>query len=172
MENNNKQMDINDLVVLKAAIEATKGNTKFKANKFYRCCEMDNNDKLVFGELFTKQEFDSLFETAHERVLRDWQALNLLGKDNKPLSKAAFLKLADIHTYGIGKKALKIWYFRNTRDCLYGFYPTQGNKVENLNECYEFYMDTIKGEMVHLDNEDIMFGNCGVPLVYGGLRVW
>lgn len=52
-----------NLVTLKSALTASKGNTLFKLNHFYRCVWLDKNTALVFGEPFTKTEYESLFET-------------------------------------------------------------------------------------------------------------
>ena len=167
----NTNIDKENLVTLKSALTATKGNTHFKLNHFYRCIWLDKNTALVYGEHFTKVEYNSLFETAQKRVLRDFKTLGILGKGNTPISKSLFTKLADIHTYGSGRKSLKIWFFRDSRDIIYGFYPTQGTKAEAQNECYSWYLEIIAGNMACLDERDLCFGNCGIPIAYGELRV-
>ena len=47
----------------------------------------------------------------------------------------------------------------------------QGNKVENQNECYQYYIDILNGDYEPLDDEDVCFGNCGAPLRYEKLRI-
>lgn len=163
-------MNTENLVVLKSALTVTKGHTIFKANHFYRSLP-DKKGSVIFGEWFDNREIKCLFELAHDRVLRDFKAIGILTEDGKPISKSLFTKLADIYTFGNGRKALKVWYFRSGRECIYGFYPMQGNQKENQTECYEWYLDIVKGNMEPIDNKDVMFGNCGIPLAYGALRI-
>lgn len=163
-------MNKENLVVLKDALTATKGHTQFKANHFYRCIP-DNNGALIYGEWFTKREYNSLFETVYDRMIRQFTDLGLI-VNGQPVSKAKFTKLADIHTYGNGHRAKKIWFFRNSRDVIWGFYPMQGNKTENAKECYQYFTDLVSGNMEPIDSEDVNFGNAGIPLTYGKLRVW
>lgn len=167
-------METTDLVVLKTALKATKNQTDYRANVFYRCC-VEPNGYLIHGEFFTKKEFDSLFEYVYDRVMRDFKELGMLGADNKPISRNKFNKLASVHTYGRGRKALKIYYFyKDTHVKIYGFYPSQGTKAENLQECYQWYLDIVSGNVEPLDgrfNRDVVFGNSGIPLAYGDLRL-
>lgn len=164
-------MKAENLVVLHSAIQATKGFTVYRANHFYRCIpDSDTLGFLINGEWFNKQEYNSLFETAQTKILRDFEAMGLL-VNGKPISKSAFVKQADIHQYGNGRNNLKIWYFRNSRECIYGFYPMRGTKAENTNQCYQWYLDIINGNMECVDEHDVMFGNCGIPLAYGELRI-
>jgi len=159
------------LVVLKAALSATKGITKYEANYFYRCME-SNGGYIVFGEYFDKREFDSLFMDAIEWVKNHWKQIGLLGENDKPISKTAFMKLADIHVYGYRRKnSMKIWYFRNDRNCIYGFYPMSGTVKQNQLECYQWYLDILNGDYEPLDDKDVCFGNCGIPLSYSKLRI-
>ena len=159
------------LVVLKSAISANIGNTNFKAHRFYRHVNLNNGYHIVNGEPIHENDFKALFMDAIERVKSDWRMIGILGENNEPISKSLFTKLADIHQYGNGKNNTKIWFFRNTRDCIYGFYPMQGNKVENQNECYQYYIDILNGDYEPLDDEDVCFGNCGAPLRYEKLRI-
>lgn len=164
-------MKKNELVTLRPNItSAIFYGISFKPNQFYRC-EPEGQGYLIFGTYITKMEHKA-FETAHERVMRDWKELGLLTSNGKAISKTAFKKLADIHTYGTGYGALKVWYFRNTRERIYAFYPSGGQTAKaQAYETYEYYLALIAGEMDPLDNEDVMFGNCGIPLNYRGLSV-
>ncbi len=106
-------------------------------------------------------------EFTHERVLSDFRAIGLLTDKNKPISKTLFANQADIHGYG----KLNIWIFRNSRELIYGFYPMQGTRKEQLAECYAWYLELVNGDLTSLENTDVCFGNCGIPLVYRKLRV-
>lgn len=158
-----------------------KGNEKleFKTgivepHKHYRCISITDNgitQYLVYGFVFTKEDFDCLFELSHIRIIRDFKALGLITPNGKPLSKAAFIKMANIHKYGTFKYAKQIWVFRNSRDLIYGFYPSEGTKVETGKECYRWFLEVIQGNMSSIDNGNIVFGNSGIPLIYSKLRV-
>lgn len=160
-------MNIENLVVLKDALTVEKGH--FAPNKFYRCLP-DGKGFLIHGEWFTKAEYNSLFETVHGRMMSQFEALGLI-VNGLPVSKTKFTKLADIHEYGTGRKALKVWYFKNTRDVIWGFYPMQGNKTENAAECYEMFTELVGGCMDAIDSGDVAFGNCGLPLAYRALII-
>jgi hypothetical protein len=118
-----------------------------------------------------ENEFKSLFENAIDRVKNDWKQIGILGENDKPISKSLFTKLADIHIFGYGTRAMKVWYFSNGRGSIYGFYPMQGTKIENQKECYEYYLDILNGKCEHLDERSVCFGNSGYPLSYTRLRI-
>jgi hypothetical protein len=160
-----------NLVTLHSALEATKGETKFRKNHFYRHVDYGNGHHIVNGEDFTDIEFKSLFESAISKVIKDWVKIGLLTENGERLTKTAFKRIADIHTYGAGKKTLKVWYFRGDKDCIYGFYPMQGTNFENQKECYQWYLDILNGNDESLDEKDVCFGNCGLPLMYSKLRI-
>lgn len=162
-----------NLVMLKSDIETTIDGDLYKPNRYYRCMPTDetNYPFILNGTGFTQKNFDEHFEFVHTRVMKHFVSLGLVDEKLNPVSKAKFTKLADIHTYGRGKKAFKIWFFRNSRDVMYGFYPMQGNKTDNANECYQYFTDIVSGNVECLDTKDVQFGNCGVPISYGNLRV-
>ena len=162
-------MDKTSMVILKG----TESGLVYEPNKFYRhCLDVDYDfPHMIYGASITKEAFNEYFEYAHERIMRDWTKMNLV-VDGKPVTKKEFKELADVHTYGSGRKNLKIIFFGATKDCRYGFYPMQGSKAANLNEAYNMYLDTINGNMEYIDDKDIQFGNTGIPIGYGDLRVW
>jgi hypothetical protein len=170
MKNETIQIEVdNTLVVLKSDKLTRVGNSNFLPNKFYRFSHLDSKTCLVYGEPITPKVFGLMFEFAWVKVMRDFKSLGMLKADNSPISKAAFKKLADVHTY-TGSRTLRIWFFRNTKDCIYGFYPIKDTLQNELNECYEWYLQLVGGIMDSLDDENVMFGNCGIPLSYRGLR--
>lgn len=163
-----------DLVVLKDNTDYQIDKQLFKPNRFYRCIETKRG-YIIYGEFFTKKIAEQIFEEVNLRIGKQFKVVGLLGKFSERLSKTAFSKLADIHTYGSGKRKLNTIFFQGRDDqnnrIIYGFYPMQGNKKEIIDECYQMYIDTVNGDMEHLDCGDIQFGNCGIPLQYGKLRV-
>lgn len=161
-----------DLVILKKNETIVEGNTTLKKNHFYRCCSADKG-YIIYGEYFDKSKAEELFETAIERVKRDWTLLGLITSNGTKIIKKDFNEMADIYTYG----KLKIVYFRcwdnaNNNKVIYGFYPMQGTKAECLKECYQMYLDTINGNWEHIDDKDIQFSDRGIVLSYGSLGVW
>lgn len=160
-------------VVLKSQDGFFYADTKFSANHFYRCIELSERKRsefLVYGCIFSAKEFAEKFEYAIDRIKRDFVELGLLKPNHDVISKSLFSASADIHQYGTRSK-LHVWYFRNSKDRIYGFYPSQGSKKDQLAECYQMYLETLNGNMDYLDCGDICFGNCGIPISYGKLRV-
>jgi len=172
-----------NLVVIKAKKGFMWHQSEFLPNKFYRSIQLSEGDNvqiLVYGEVFNFDEFEAKFEYATERVLSHWKDMSLLKVDSngdvKPISFTAFGKLADIHTYtshyGGRRNNIRALYFRTSREVMYGFYPTNVSKLNDVREAYQWYLDTVGGSYEHLDDKSIQFGNCGIPLSYGDLRVW
>jgi hypothetical protein len=164
-------MTSENLVVLKDNKVLEFKTDILKPNINYRCIAIDNKNFLVYGIVFSKAKFNKLFEYTHTRMLNHFKTLGLIDANGVPVSKSLFTKLADIHTYGNGRKAFKVWYFRTTREVIYGFYPMQGTAKENQTECYQWFLEVVNGNMEAVDSHDIMFGNCGIPLAYGALRI-
>ncbi|MES2515932.1 MAG: hypothetical protein V4580_17395 [Bacteroidota bacterium] len=170
-------MNRKDYLVYIKEINGGFANThaEFKPYTPYRCIEVsegDNTQMLVFGCVFEKDEFDMLFDYVQDRVLIHWETLGLIVK-GKPVTKTAFKKLADVHTYGYGKRCFNVAYFRNSKDCMYGFYPQyQGDsQTKTLQYAYENFRAFIDGDSEPFDMKDIQFGNTGIPIGYGDLRV-
>ena len=166
-------MNKENLVVLKQPFNSILYNSiTFKANTFYRCEPNGEDTYIVFGTNMSKYVLDDMFETAHERIMRDWKDLDLLKDNGKPLSKQIFEGKLDIHRYGNRRNPLKILLVRNSRTLMYGFYPEQGTTRNNINECYKMYLKIISGDMEDVDIGDVQFGNYGIPIAYGNLRVY
>jgi len=153
--------------------------SEYLPNKYYRSIQLSEGDNvqiLVQGEVFTFEEFETKFEYATERVLGHWKDISLLKENGKPISFTAFGKLADIHSYTgryNGRRVvMRILIFRNCKEVMYGFYPSNVTKLNDIREAYQWYLDTVEGSYEHLADKSIQFGNCGIALSYGDLRVW
>jgi hypothetical protein len=108
-----------------------------------------------------------------ELVIQDWTFLGLI-VDGKPISKAKFKKLADIHTYGRGRNNLKVLYFyTHPKAMCYAFYPSfSGDTITNIvNAAYKRFIKVVEGNFAPFGNEDIVFGNSGLPLSYSKITV-
>lgn len=107
-----------------------------------------------------------------EEVNGKFEALGLL-PNGKPVSFNKFKEWADAHEYGRGKGKLYIVFVGHPRENLFAFYPPQGTKAECLKIAYEYYLDTTSTEMKqeYLD-ENVMWGNKGYPISYGGIGAY
>src|ERR1035437_10704112 len=95
-------IDRTNLVVLKADKELFICNELFKPNRNYRCISIEENKRiehLVYGVVFDEKTFNETFEYSYDRIMKHFKLVGLIGKDNIPLTKTAFEKQADIHTY-------------------------------------------------------------------------
>jgi hypothetical protein len=128
-------------------------------------------DHVVFGIGYNAEHFNHYFKFWYDKVMTDWKLLGLLNEDGTVISKTAFGKLLDIHQYGNGRTKKFIGYIHN-REIVYQFYPmfTYGNKVDVLNDIYQTYVDTVGGDMDAIDDKNLNFGNCGIPVVYSDVR--
>jgi hypothetical protein len=91
--------------------------------------------------------------------------------NGKPISKAKFAQMADIHTYGRSRNGLKVLYF-GLKDNKFAFYPPQTNKKESIDIAYGYYLDCFTDMKQEYLDGNVCWGNCGIPLSYGDLRVW
>jgi hypothetical protein len=163
----------NTLVILKSLTPVIFETDRFSPNTFYRCVcvsEGSNVQYMVYGIIFDEKTFNDTFEFGHTKVMIDWSLIGLVGENNKPISKTAFIKKADIHSYA----RLRIWFFGGLNGDTrfnYGFYPYIDTKPKTAIECYKNYLDTVNGDMIHFDSKDIQYGNCGIPLSYNDLKV-
>lgn len=157
-----------------ASFENEEG-TKFQPNKHYRCIELsENSDRqmLVFGHVFSEVMFNFLFEYTLDKVKDDFEAIGLL-VDGKPISKTKFNQLSDVHKYGRGQSMLNVVYFNGENRLTYGFYPRYkgDSKAISLKTAYSMYIDLLNGESNDFECGNIQFGNCGIPISYGDLRI-
>lgn len=99
--------------------------------------------------------------------------LALLGLINngKPISFKAFKDLASVHEYGRGRNPLRIIFIGHPKENLFAFYPPNDTKAECLKIAYNYYKDCVESEyMCEYNDENVMWGNCGIPLQYGAVR--
>lgn len=139
----------------------------FKGDKFYRVLfDSDKKGCIVYGEWMSMDDFNANFEL----VIPELQKRLALLLGDKKVSFAEFKRRADVHTYGLGLKAIKI-VFIGTKNNRFGFYPMQGNMTESLKESYQLYVKLFEGDFEVIDSEDVQWGNCGIPISYSDLRV-
>ena len=172
MSNVNKD----NLVVLKSrttSLISEGTQTTFIPNKHYRCLSITENDRteyLVYGVVFSKEAFESLFEFLHDRMMNEWSENGLLPM-MKPLSKSAFVEVLDVHQYGKGKNKYWIGFAGNKMDGLWAFQCLcQGDtKARFLKQAYEMYQSALNGDMEDIDDELLQRGNSGIPLSFGDI---
>jgi len=163
-------MNKENLVYLRESVETiTVGHTIFKAHKPYRCVHaVDGHltSNIVYGEPFSDEQFNIFFETAHERIMRNFTKIGLL-VDGKVVNKKTFKELAYTVKYGKGEGSFYVAYFyTHPKECMYRFSPlwAGGTKAVQMINLYNDYIDLVNGNVENIDNDLIQFGNRGLPL--------
>jgi hypothetical protein len=167
-------MNKENLVVLRGDKALEFETEAMYPNRYYRCLKATENDSTqycIYGIIFDQAGFDKNFEYAYDRIMRDWELIGLT-KGGKLINKTAFKERANVHTYGKQTNNLRIIFFGFPKECMYGFYPIYNeNKAKQLDAMYKWCIQIMDGYTGYFDQENILFGNCGIPLSYGGLRV-
>lgn len=141
--------------------------SQFKTDKFYRVSfDADQKGCIVFGEWMPIEKFEQFFELVVPLLQK--KLATLLG--DKKVSFAEFKRRANVHVYGRGLRASRIVFIGSPKENLFGFYPMQSNKAESLKESYEYYLRLLDGDFEVIDDKDVQWGNCGIPIGYGDLR--
>lgn len=167
-------MDKDNLVILRGrSILVTECGTKLEPKKDYRHMAITENgvtEHLVYGIKFDDQTFKQLFVYLYDALLVEWTE-NGLYPNGKVLSKSAFVKLLNVHTYGGGKNKLFLGFVGNKSIGMVSFQPLfKGDTKSNyLSHAYSMYVDTINGNMRHIDEEMVQRGNNGIPLTFGDI---
>ena len=106
----------------------------------------------------------------HSILMVKIKQLGLISENGETISFTKFKKIVDIHQYGNGKRRVFI-LFVGVKDNKIGFYPPTCTRVEMVKIAYEYLVDTITTDMKqeYLD-ENVQWGNYGIPLAYGNLR--
>jgi hypothetical protein len=167
-------MNKENLVVLRGDKALEFEGEAMYPNQYYRCLKATENDReeyFVYGIKFDKATFDTNFEFAYDRIMRDWELIGLT-KGGKLIGKTAFKVLANVHTYGKQSNNLRIIFFGFPNECMYGFYPIYNeNKAKQLDAMYKWCIQIMDVYTGYFEQENIQFGQKGIPLSYGDLRV-
>jgi hypothetical protein len=166
-------MNKHNLVVLKQNKPHITKNYELIPHKFYRCLtptENECDEYMIYAEWFTQAEYDELFETVYDRMIRDWERFGLI-KNGKAIAYTPFKKLASVTRYDQrGTKPLYVVFFHHQTD-IYGFYPTFRDTQElSLKYAYENFLRVLDGDMIPVDQLLVQFGNWGTPVAYSPLR--
>ena len=102
--------------------------------------------------------------------VKNLQDINLLDSEGKPVSYASFKNRTTILKYGKGRKQLKIVFAGIPQKNLFGFYVYTDTDPNVLKEAYEMLKQISRGDMTPIEDKDVQWGNCGMPLAYGNLR--
>ncbi len=108
-----------------------------------------------------------------EQVNEKLAWLGLIMDGGKPLSFTGFKNRVDAHEYGRGRSKIYIVFVGHPRENLFAFYPPQTTKADSLRIAYEYYLDTVTTDMKqeYLDG-NVMWGNKGYPISYGGIGAY
>jgi hypothetical protein len=152
----------------------TVGQTTFKPHTTYRALTDGGVGYIVYGEPFSKDEFDNLFENAHQRIMRHFEIIGLT-KDGKVVSKKEFKERAYDVKYGKGQSSFWTAYFyTHPKECMYRFAPyfSGGTKAQQMTNLYNSFIKLVNGNVDDVDGDGIIeFGNSGLPLgSFGTLR--
>jgi len=140
-----------------------------KPHKAYRCIA-NGDDVTINGFIINMEGFNLLFENAHERIMRHFNLIGLI-KDGKPVNKTTFKQMANTVKYGKGESSFYVAYFyTHPKECMYRFAPIWGggSKAVQMTNLYNDFIELVNGDMTNIDNDNIQFGNCGLP--FGGYR--
>jgi len=157
------------LVVLKEVHEIiVVDQTKFRAHHFYRASPLDEKTMLVYGEPINNHNFKQYFETAQERILRDFEKLGII-VNGKIISKTAFAKKVVVHNYSgyPRSNSFKVGYlYIHPKEIMYAFMPffNQDTKANTIRNAYQSVLDIIDGRMDCVDENYVQFANCGIPI--------
>jgi hypothetical protein len=145
----------------------TIGYTTFKPHTPYRCLIDGDRHRLVYGESVSNEEFENLFENAHERIMRHFEQIGLV-VNGMPVSKKTFKELAFDVKYGNGSNSFwTVLFYTHPKELMYRFSPTYsgGSKALQMTNLYDNFIDLVNGDMENVDAfGTIDFGNCGLPL--------
>jgi len=100
------------------------------------------------------------------------QKLGILNEDNEPILYSAFKNRASIHKYRAREGVLKIVFVGHPKENLFGFYASfaNDNDVNVMREAYKNLKLIASGKLEPHENDEVQWGNCGIPLAYGKLR--
>ena len=128
---------------------------------------------FIFASDYLTNQNSITMRLSNEALMEKLKALGLIDENGNPISFSKFKKLVDIHQFGSGSKRLFIFFIGNPKENLIGFYPPTDTRPEMMKICYEYLVDTISTDIKqeYLD-ENIQWGNCGYPVVYGDLRAY
>jgi hypothetical protein len=166
-------MDKQSLVVLKENNGGFENvSCEFKPHVPYRCIKDGDKGYIVFGEYFSNKMFAQLFDFTYDRFMSDFAKIGLI-VDGKPVNKTTFLAMAFNEKYGNrGNSFHTYWFWTHPKECMYRFSPNfsgDSKAVSNTN-IYNSFIDLVNGNMEEVDNENIEFGNGGIPFSYGPLK--
>lgn len=103
----------------------------------------------------------------HKFLIDKLKSLGMVSEDGKPVLYSTFKNRASVHRYG---RHLKIVYLGIPKENLFGFYVFYNTDAIVMKDAYKMLLKLVKGDMEDFDNEDLQWGNCGIPLVYGRMR--
>ena len=106
----------------------------------------------------------------NEELIKNLVELGVVNGDMKPISYSGFKNRASVHRYGSPVK-YKIVFLGQPKNNLFGFYVMYGDDTKVMKEAYNMFLRLIKGNMEDYNIGDLQWGNAGIPLSYGNLRV-
>ena len=102
------------------------------------------------------------------KTIENFETLGLIVND-KPISKTKFKQLATVYTYGRGRNNLKcVYFYTNPKEMMYQFCGLWAGdtKKEVLDYAYDNFIKITQGDWSPWVDEDVNFGNSGLPIGY------
>jgi hypothetical protein len=104
----------------------------------------------------------------HKEAIQKFKKLGLVNKDGFPVSLTGFKNRASIHKYG---NKLKVVFVGLPKENMWGFYVMYDNDNIVMKDAHKMFLKLVGGDMSDFQAKDVQWGNAGIPLKYGDLRV-
>lgn len=151
------------------------GDEMFVKGKVYRYVNQGNGYVIVNGVGILAEVFHKHFMDYHTFVLSKLKELGVYDDDKDCLVSLNSFKndYADVHTYGRGHNKKFIIFVGLYKSNLFGCYVDFNitTKANAIKESYSMLKGLLEGNKEILDIEDIQWGNSGIPLSYGDIRI-
>lgn len=151
------------------------GDEMFEKGKVYRYMNQGNGYVVVNGVGIPAESFHKHFMDYHTFVVSKLKEIGVYDNTNECLvSLNRFKKdYCDLHTYGRGANKRFIGFIGHPKENLFGVYVSYNitTKTNAIREAYYMLNALLDGNKDLLDDEDIMWGNSGVPISYGSIRI-
>jgi hypothetical protein len=108
-----------------------------------------------------------------KRLQAKLRMLNLIDDKNSPVLYSTFKNKASIHRYKGRTGTLKIVFIGKPKENLIGFYAAFKNDtdVNVMREAYSNLCLIAKGDIFPHESQAVQWGNAGIPITFGNLRV-
>lgn len=151
------------------------GNEMFEKGKVYRYINQGNGYVIVNGVGIPAESFHKYFMDYHTFAISKLKELGVYDNTNECLVSLNRFKndYADVHVYGRGRNKRFIVFVGHPKQNMFGCYIITNitTKASAIREAYYMLNELLEGNKELLDDCYIQWGNSGVPLSYGSIRI-